>query len=62
MAEGVLSGAMLPTGANLVYDAQGRPAIAFPIEWSLNYFKRQHPTVVLSEMRFKSAVARAVPA
>jgi hypothetical protein len=53
---------MLPTGANLVFDAQRQPAIAFPSEWSLNYFKRQHPNIVLAETPFKPSVARTVPA
>ena len=58
--EGTLTSAMLPTGANLVLDAYGQLAIAFPTEWALGYFKRQHPSVVLSETPFKSAAARAV--
>ena len=61
LPDGLLSAAMLPTGAALVYDAYDQPAIAFPSEWSLNYFKRQHPTVLLSETPFKSPVPRALP-
>jgi peptide chain release factor 3 len=38
LPDGLLTAAMLPTGANLVYDAYQQPAIAFPSEWSLNYF------------------------
>lgn len=48
----------LPPGAALAEDAEGQPGILFDAEWALNYFKQNHPKVVLHEISPQVAAAR----
>ena len=37
----------LPSGARLLLDAKGRPALTFTADWEMNFFREKHPRVGL---------------
>ena len=45
-------GAMLPSGARHALDSRQQPTILFSEPWSLNYFAKQNPKIVLSDVPF----------
>ena len=49
----------LPSGTSLATDAEGRPCLLFPSEWAVSYFRKQNPTVVLSDVPFAPGVTAA---
>jgi peptide chain release factor 3 len=49
----------LPSGARLVKDMAGQPAILFTEEWACNFFTEHHPNVRLSALPFGSALGTA---
>jgi peptide chain release factor 3 len=51
-----LAAAILPSGANIAFDAKQQPVILFPSEWKLRYFEKQHPEVAMGDVPFKSKV------
>ncbi|HSU69278.1 MAG TPA: peptide chain release factor 3 [Tepidisphaeraceae bacterium] len=55
----------LPSGAKIAFDAEERPVVLFPNEWSINYFLKQNKTVAISDLPFAadgSRAALAIPA
>ena len=40
----------LPTGARLGWDSDRKPALLFPTEWALNYFRETNPQVPLADL------------
>ncbi len=47
----------LPPGSALADDVDGQAGILFDAEWALNYFKQNHPKVVLHEISPQHAIA-----
>ncbi|HWE01877.1 MAG TPA: peptide chain release factor 3 [Tepidisphaeraceae bacterium] len=50
---------ILPSGAKIAFDAEERPVLLFPSEWSMNYFVKQNKNVTTSDVPFKAAAATA---
>ncbi|MDT8287350.1 MAG: peptide chain release factor 3 [Elusimicrobiales bacterium] len=45
-----VTGEMLPAGARLAEDPDGRPVLLFAREWDCRYFLERHPKVILSKL------------
>jgi peptide chain release factor 3 len=46
---------ILPTGARLIFDAAGKPALLFPEQWSCDYFSQRNPSIELSALPHEEA-------
>jgi peptide chain release factor 3 len=44
----------LPTGCKIADDNENHPVVLFPSEWTLDYFKKQNPTVPLYDLSAES--------
>lgn len=45
----------LPTGCRIADDEKGKPVVLFPSSWTLDYFKKQNPDVVLHDVSADTA-------
>jgi peptide chain release factor 3 len=49
VTEETLSAIRLPSNVEQAVDAYGQSVLLFPNEWTMNYFAKQNPTIVLSD-------------
>jgi peptide chain release factor 3 len=54
LAEEDLKGLSLPTGSQIAFDMDQRPAVLFPTEWAAGYFGQINPKVPLSSLPVES--------
>ncbi len=54
LSEEQLKALLVPTGAAVVEDSRGHPAVLFPGDWALKYFLDRSPQVVLSDLPFSN--------
>jgi peptide chain release factor 3 len=59
VAPEVLDSATLPTGVRHATDPQGLAVLLFPSEWSLGYFQRQNPNIILLDAPAKGQPQKA---